>query len=129
MFRLACDPEGASLGFMLTRANVSDSDKAQLLIHLHLQPGTMRVWTHDTPMMPSRLCEPIGGITIIPPRANRASTPNLGLSLSRVAAQSSLYFSERPRAFSTGYFAALRAIFARIADARSMFVWLANSRQ
>jgi hypothetical protein len=40
---------------------------------------------------------------------------------------SSVYFSARPRAFSTGYFRALAAIFASMAAATSMPVTLANS--
>ena len=44
-----------------------------------------------------------------------------------VAAHNSSYFSARPRAFSTGYFSALRRIFASTAPATSMPVILANS--
>jgi hypothetical protein len=43
-------------------------------------------------------------------------------------AYSSVYLSDRPRAFSTGYFFAFAAIFASITAATSMPVMFANSR-
>jgi len=54
-------------------------------------------------------------------------TPSLPHSLTPLALHSSVYLSDRPRAFSTGYFFALAASLASMAAARSMPVTFANS--
>ena len=70
---LACDALGYPLGFILTGANVSDFDQAKPLLRRHLQPGANALMDkgYDSDAIRAYVNQ-LGGIAVIPPKANRA---------------------------------------------------------
>jgi transposase len=74
---LAGDALGYPLGFILTGANVSDFDQAKPLLRLHLQPGANAIMDkgYDSDAIRAYVNQ-LGGIAVIPPKANRAVKPD-----------------------------------------------------
>ncbi|MBC8002660.1 MAG: IS5 family transposase [Opitutaceae bacterium] len=73
---LACDALGYPLGFILTGANVSDFDQAKPLLRDHLQPAALAIMDkgYDSDTIRAYVTR-LGGVAVIPPKANRASKP------------------------------------------------------
>ena len=73
---LACDALGYPVGFILTGANVSDFDQAKLL-QAHLRPGACVIMDkgYDSDAIRAYVNQ-LGGVAIIPPKANRALKPD-----------------------------------------------------
>lgn len=73
---LACDALGYPLGFILTGANVSDFDQAKPLLQAHLRPGARVIMDkgYDSDAIRAYVNQ-LGGVAVIPPKANRAVKP------------------------------------------------------
>ena len=73
---MASDALGYPLGFILTGANVSDFDQAKPLLRLYLQPGANAIMDkgYDSDAIRAYVNQ-LGGIAVIPPKANRAVKP------------------------------------------------------
>lgn len=73
---LACDALGYPLGFILTGANVSDFDQAKPLLRAHLRPGARALMDkgYDSDAIRAYVNQ-LGGVAVIPPKANRALKP------------------------------------------------------
>jgi Transposase and inactivated derivatives len=85
---LACDALGYPLGFILTGANVSDFDQAKPLLHAHLRPGAHAIMDkgYDSDAIRAYVHQ-LGGVAVIPPKANRALKPPLtSISIASVIA-------------------------------------------
>ena len=73
---LACDALGYPLGFILTGANVADFDQAKPLLKAHLRPGARAIMDKGYDSDASRAyVRQLGGVAVIPPKANRAGKP------------------------------------------------------
>jgi transposase len=75
-FHLACDALGYPLGFVLTGANVSDFDQAKPLLKNHLHPTALAIMDkgYDSDAIRAYVNQ-LGGVAVIPPKANRAAKP------------------------------------------------------
>lgn len=74
---LACDALGYPLGFIITGANVSDFDQAKPLLKTHLKPNAFAIMDkgYDSDSIRAFVNQ-LGGIAVIPPKANRAAKPD-----------------------------------------------------
>lgn len=74
---LACDALGYPLGFILTGANVSDFDQAKPLLKKHLKANAFAMMDkgYDSDSIRAFVNQ-LGGIAVIPPKANRAIKPD-----------------------------------------------------
>lgn len=73
---MACDALGYPLGFILTGANVSDFDQAKPLLKRYLKLGANAIMDkgYDSDSIRAYILE-LGGIAVIPPKANRSTKP------------------------------------------------------
>jgi transposase len=73
---LACDALGYPLGFILTGANVSDFDQAKPLLSRYLRAGAFAIMDkgYDSDSIRAYVNQ-LGGVAVIPPKANRAIKP------------------------------------------------------
>ncbi len=73
---LACDALGYPLGFLLTGANVSDFDQAKPLLKNYLRPTALAIMDkgYDSDAIRAYVNQ-LGGVAVIPPKANRAAKP------------------------------------------------------
>jgi transposase len=79
---LACDALGYPLGFILTGANVPDFDQAKPLLKAHLRPGARAIMDkgYDSDAIRAYVRR-LGGVAVIPPKANRAGKPAFDVHL------------------------------------------------
>jgi transposase len=73
---LACDALGYPVGFLLTGANVADIDQARPLLKTHLRAGAQAIMDkgYDSDALRAYVNQ-LGGLAVIPPKANRAAKP------------------------------------------------------
>ena len=123
---LAGDALGYPLGFILTGANVSDFDQAKPLLRLHLQPGANAIMDkgYDSDAIRAYVNQ-LGGIAVIPPKANRAVKPDFDEHLYRERHRIENLFARLKayRRIATRY-EKLHVTFAAMATIACILVWL-----
>jgi transposase len=123
---LACDALGYPLGFILTGANVSDFDQAKPLLRRHLQPGAHALMDkgYDSDAIRAYVNQ-LGGIAVIPPKANRAVKPAFDEHLYRERHRIENLFSRLKvyRRIATRY-EKLHVTFAAMVTLACILVWL-----
>ena len=123
---LACDALGYPLGFILTGANVSDFDQAKPLLRLYLKPGANAIMDkgYDSDAIRAYVNQ-LGGIAVIPPKANRAVKPDFDehLYCERHRIENLFTRLKAYRRIATRY-EKLHVTFAAMVTLASILVWL-----
>jgi transposase len=123
---LACDALGYPLGFILTGANVSDFDQAKPLLQTHLRPTAKAIMDkgYDSDAIRAYVNQ-LGGIAVIPPKANRALKPAFDEHLYRERHRIENLFARLKayRRIATRY-EKLLSSFASMVSLACILVWL-----
>jgi transposase len=123
---LACDALGYPLGFILTGANVADFDQAKPLLKAHLRPGARAIMDKGYDSDASRAyVRQLGGVAVIPPKANRAGKPAFDVNLYQrtPSHRKSLRRLKAYRRIATR-FEKLHRTFAAMVSLACILVWL-----
>ena len=124
--RLACDALGYPLSFILTGANVSDFDQAKPLLSRHLRAGAFAIMDkgYDSDSIRAYVNQ-LGGVAVIPPKANRASKPEFDEHYYRERHRIENLFArlKSNRRIATRY-EKLHVTFAAMVSLACILVWL-----
>lgn len=123
---LACDALGYPLSFILTGANVSDFDQAKPLLARHLGLTAFAIMDkgYDSDAIRAYVNQ-LGGVAVIPPKANRVSKPDFDEHLYHERHRIENLFArlKSNRRISTRY-EKLHLTFAAMVSLACILVWL-----